>query len=87
MNHYQICVKDYLDHRLATWFGTFALQHTADGNTLLIGPVCDQAALYGAIERCRDLGLTLISLQMVESPTQTANSELLIADKPKRKPK
>ncbi len=75
MNYYQICIKDYLDHRFAAWFGTFTLQHTADGNTLLIGPVCDQAALYGAIERCRDLGLTLISLQSVETPIQKADSE------------
>lgn len=67
MNHYQICLKGHLAPKLAAWFGNFTLQHTADGNTLLIGSVCDQAALYGAVERCRDLGLTLISINSLEN--------------------
>lgn len=67
MNRYQICIKDHLAPKLAAWFGNFTLQHTPDGHTLLIGSVCDQAALYGAVERCRDLGLTLISINSLEN--------------------
>lgn len=58
----QIRVKGYLSPRLSVWFGGFTVAHTADGDTLLTGNVVDQAALYGLLERCRDLGLTLISL-------------------------
>jgi hypothetical protein len=59
---YQIRVKDYLDARFSSWLGDFAVEHTPDGDTLLTGHVVDQAALYGVLKRCRDLGLTLISL-------------------------
>jgi len=41
------------------------ISHTADGSTLLEGPVVDQAALYGLIRKLRDLGLTLIAVQPV----------------------
>lgn len=59
---YEIRVKEQLDPRLASWFGDFAITHTPDGDTLLTGTVIDQAALYGVVARCRDLGLTLISI-------------------------
>ena len=62
MAAYQIRVKGHLDPRLSGWFGGFAIAHTPDGDTLLTGTVIDQAAMYGLIERCRDLGLTLISI-------------------------
>jgi len=59
---YQIRVKGHLDPKLSTWFGDLAISHTSSGETLLTGTVIDQAAMYGIVERCRDLGLTLISI-------------------------
>lgn len=60
---YQIRVKGHLDPRLSMWFDGFTITHTANGHTLLTGTVMDQAALYGVLERCRDLGLTLIAIK------------------------
>jgi hypothetical protein len=61
-NRYQIRVKGQLDPRLSAWFGDFNINHTPDGDSLLTGMVIDQAALHGILARCRDMGLTLISI-------------------------
>jgi hypothetical protein len=60
---YQIEVKGHLSHIHTTWLDDFTITHKADGNTVLIGIVQDQAALYGVLARLRDLGVTLISVQ------------------------
>ena len=44
------------------WFDGLAITQTAEGDTLLTGPVVDQAALHGVLKKVRDLGLTLISV-------------------------
>ncbi len=62
---YRIEVKEQLDTHWAAWFDGMTISHTADGSTLLEGPVADQAALYGLIRKLRDLGLTLIAVQSV----------------------
>ncbi len=62
---YRIEVKEQLDTCWAAWFDGMTIRHTADGSTLLEGPVVDQAALYGLIRKLRDLGLTLIAVQPV----------------------
>jgi len=59
---YQIKVKGQLDPKLSQWLGNFAISHTPEGDTLLTGIVIDQAALHGVLARCRDLGVTLISI-------------------------
>lgn len=59
---YQIKVKGQLDPQFTAWLGNFVSAHTPDGDTLLTGTVVDEAALYGILARCRDLGLTLISI-------------------------
>jgi hypothetical protein len=63
---YQIKVHGRLDERWARWFDgmSIAFQPAEDGSTLtvLTGSVADQAALYGLINRMRDLGLPLISV-------------------------
>jgi hypothetical protein len=59
---YQIQVRGALDPRWSGWFDQLAISHDAEGNTLLAGPVIDQAALYGLINRLRDLGLTLLAV-------------------------
>ena len=66
---YQIQVKGQLDQQLAAWFGDCTITYTPQGNSLLMCRVYDQAALYGALARCRDMGLTLIAvMEIVEFP-------------------
>jgi hypothetical protein len=60
--HYQIQVRGTLDPRWSIWFDALTISHDAEGNTLLAGPVNDQAALYGLINRLRDLGMTLLAV-------------------------
>ena len=72
---YQIRVKNSLDAKLSPWFGDFVISHMPNGDTLLTGPVIDQAALLGAILRCRDLGLTLISVNLLPTEPLSADSE------------
>ncbi len=67
---YQICVKGHLDGRWACWFDDLTIERAYDAEnapiTLLTGPVVDQSALYGIVNRLRDLGVTLISVQQIE---------------------
>jgi hypothetical protein len=60
--HYQITVKEYLEDSWSTWFDGLTISHAADGATTLAGPVRDQSALYGLIDKARDLGLTLVAV-------------------------
>jgi hypothetical protein len=59
---YQIQVRGTLDPRWSAWFDQLAITHDGEGNTLLAGLISDQAALYGLINRLRDLGLTLLAV-------------------------
>jgi len=60
--HYQITVKGYLDASWSAWFYGLTITHDADGNTILAGSVRDQTALYGLIDKARDLALTLVAV-------------------------
>ena len=60
--HYQITVKEYLEDSWAAWFDGLTISHAPDGATTLAGPVRDQSALYGLIDKARDLGLTLVAV-------------------------
>ena len=62
---YRICVKGWLDPKWSLWFQGFTLIRHGE-NTMLVGKVPDQAALFGRLACIRDLGLTLISLQRFE---------------------
>jgi hypothetical protein len=59
---YRIHVRGQLDDHWSDWLEGLAIQRQADGTTLLVGPVVDQAALYGVIARIRDLGLPLLAV-------------------------
>ena len=59
---YEVRVKGVLDGRWAAWFE--GLQVSSDGEeTVIAGPVADQAALHGLLTKVRDLGLFLISVR------------------------
>ena len=60
--YYHITVKENLEDSWATWFDGLAISHAPDGTTTLAGSVRDQTALYGLIDKARDLGLTLVSV-------------------------
>ena len=64
---YEIRIKGLLDDRWASWFGGLTLTREDNGETLLTGPVVDQAALHGLLRKVRDLGLPLISVIRVRS--------------------
>jgi hypothetical protein len=62
---YQIRVKGHLDEILASWFDGFTISNREDGDALLRGPIQDQAALHGLLNRISNLGLTLISVNVI----------------------
>ncbi len=63
---YQIRVKGQLGPQWTDWFGGLTITPEANGDTLLTGPVVDQAALHGVLRRVRDLGLPLLSVMRLE---------------------
>lgn len=66
LTFYQIKVKGHLDPHWSEWFEGMTISHEANGETVLAGPVMDQAALHGLLLKIRDLNLTLLSVHRVE---------------------
>jgi hypothetical protein len=62
---YEIRLKGHLNARWAAWFDGLTVTHDSDGTTVIGGPVADQAALHGLLQKTRDLGLPLISVNYV----------------------
>ena len=63
---YEIRIKGHLDDRWADWFEGLTITLEDNGDTLLTGPVVDQAALHGLLRKVRDLGIPLLSVNRVE---------------------
>lgn len=66
LGHYQIRIKGHLDAQWADWFGGLAITLEEDGDTLLTGPLVDQAALFGLLRKVSDLGMPLLSVNPVK---------------------
>ena len=64
---FAICIKGHLDQRWADWLEGLTLTQDSDGTTLLEGPLADQAALHGVLNKLRDLGLPIISVQTLNA--------------------
>ncbi|MBN1221473.1 MAG: hypothetical protein JXM69_21310 [Anaerolineae bacterium] len=62
----EIRVKGHLSKQWSAWFGGLQIENQPDGQAVLSGPLLDQAALYGVLNRMRDLGLALVSVNCVE---------------------
>jgi hypothetical protein len=63
---YRFGIAGHLDDHWSAWFGDLTLTHESDGTTSLSGLVADQAELHGLLTRIRDLGVTLISVAVVD---------------------
>ena len=63
---YEIRLKGHLDDKWADWFDGLTITRADTGETLLRGPVVDQAALHGLLRKVRDLGLPLVSVIQVD---------------------
>ncbi len=64
---YQIRIKGHLDTQWTDWFEGLTITLEDNGDTLLTGPVVDQAALHGLLKKVRDLGIPLLSVNQVTS--------------------
>lgn len=65
---YEIRIGGHLGPEWAAWFDGMTIRLEANGDTLLTGPLVDQAALHGVLKRVRDLGLPLHSVVRVAPP-------------------
>ncbi len=72
---YQIRIKGHLGREWTDWFGGLTITLEDNGETLLTGPVIDQAALHGLLRKVRDLGMPLLSVTRV-NPGQTDGSDV-----------
>lgn len=63
---YQIQVEGHLNLTWSAWFEELTLTHEVDGSTIVTGNIVDQATLHGVLNKVRDLGLTLISVQRIK---------------------
>ncbi len=66
MQKVEIRVKGQMDEHWSEWFQDFEILASEENETIMLGEVKDQAALYGLIAKMRDLGLTLISVNNVD---------------------
>jgi hypothetical protein len=73
--HYEIKIGSHLDPRWSARFAGLKLTHLAGNETLLSGSLPDQAALYGVLERIRDLNLKLISVASGSPSSQDSAKE------------
>jgi len=72
---YEIRLKGHLDSRWVTWFDGLTITTCSDGTTTIQGVVVDQSALHGLLQKVRDVGVPLISVNRVEpmQPDQPAD--------------
>ena len=69
---YRIRVAGHLDEHWSPWFGELTLTHDSDGATSIAGVVADQAQLHGLLAKVRDLGVTLLSVQVCDPTAPVA---------------
>jgi len=70
--HFEIRLQGHLEARWAAWFDGLSLTREDDGTTLIRGPVVDQAALHGLLQKVRDVGLPLVSVRNVTTDGSAA---------------
>jgi hypothetical protein len=73
--YYEIRLESELPERWSNWFDGLVI-NTENGETLLCGPLADQAALYGLLKKVRDLGLPLVSVRQIPSQEKKMNTSV-----------
>ena len=71
---YEIRLEGHLARRWEAWFDGLTLTCERDGTTLIAGPVVDQAALHGLLQKVRDTGMRLVSVTQVEPDKPAAST-------------
>lgn len=77
--YYEIRLKGQLDSQWTDWFEGLTITLQDEGDTLLTGPLADQAALHGLLKKIRDIGLPLVSInrvQSIETHSDHSNKEI-----------
>ena len=69
---YRIRIQGHLGQKWTDWFDGLSIT-VLEGDTLLTGPLDDQAALHGLMKKIRDLGMTLVSINRIEMPGEEAS--------------
>ena len=72
---YQIRIKGHLGCQWTDWFGGLTITLEDNGDTLVTGPLVDQAALHGLLKKVRDLAMPLLSVMRVQ-PGQADASDI-----------
>ena len=63
---YEIRVEGHISDSWSSWFEGMAIRHEESGETVLSGPLADEAALHGVLAKIRDLGLPLVEVRREE---------------------
>ncbi len=77
---YEIRIRGHLGSQWSEWFDGLTLTLEENGETILTGPVVDQAALHGLLKKVRDLGMPLVSVNRVEPERRGEENKILGAD-------
>jgi len=75
VQHYEIRVNGRLSPRWSAWFDGMGITTDADGITVISGPVVDQSALHGLIQKLRDAGIPLVSITPTNPDSSISSSE------------
>ena len=77
MSWYEIRVQGHLDQRWSEWFDGLAISYDVDDNTVLRGPLTDEAALHGVLIKVRDLTLPLLAVNRIGAlPEEQAGQDV-----------
>jgi hypothetical protein len=75
MQQVEIRVKGQIDRHWSDWLGGLTITHTGQNETVLTGPIVDQAALHGLLAKLRDMALPIVSVNLSEVADQEAATQ------------
>lgn len=81
---YRITIKGHLAAAWSEWFEGLTITLVDTGETILTGPIADQAALHGVLAKIRDLGLPLLSLTRIPPEPNDETFPVLLREHEKR---